>query len=73
MNTTLSISSHSAMPELGLVARLFRLLRSRSGAASSTARSSLSREELAELYERRREAERLRDEMRRTMHLARGF
>lgn len=73
MNTTFSISSHSAMPELGLAARLFRLLRSRSGAASSTASSSLSREELAELYERRREAERLRDEMRRTMHLVRGY
>lgn len=73
MNTTLSISSHAALPELGLAARLLRLLRSRSGAASSPSRSSLSREDLAQLYERRREAEHLRDEMRRTMHLARGY
>jgi hypothetical protein len=73
MNTTLSVSPNSAMPELGLVARLFGFLRLRTAAARSTSRSSLSREELAELHERLREAERLRDEMRRTMHLARGY
>jgi hypothetical protein len=40
---------------------------------SRTVEHRRSREYLAELHERRREAERLRDEMRRDIHLARGF
>lgn len=85
MNTTLSLNSTSTVSELGQAARparparlprltrLTRLIRARVAAVGSTLRQPRSREELAERFALRREAERLRDEMRRTVHVARGY
>lgn len=78
MNTALSLSSTASATEVGGqaahgFARLAEWLRLHLFASSRAVRRSLTREELAELHERRLEAERLRDETRRAAYLAHTF
>ncbi|HEU0181907.1 MAG TPA: hypothetical protein VFR16_06940 [Agromyces mariniharenae] len=76
MNTALTISSSAPATEVGAVhglTRFARAIRARVLAMTATSRQPLSRDALAELHERRREGERLRDEMRRSVYLSHTF
>lgn len=78
MNTALSISPTAPATEVGgNAARGLSGMAQRIGmrlvAWSSAHAQPYTREELAELHQRRVEAERLRDEMRRSVHLAHTF
>ena len=78
MDTALSLSSTTSATEVGGQAAhgfapLAEWLRVHLFASRRAVRRSLTREELAELHERRLEAERLRDETRRAAHLTHTF
>jgi hypothetical protein len=75
MNTALTIGSTAHAPEVDRaahgIARTVQAIRMRLNAW--TARRPATREELAELHERRLEGARLRDELRRSVYLTHTF